>query len=504
MEKYIIKKTLLFVLLFGVTVMGGCTFQSGTGADDEILESIIPIEDTLVYESVPQEPEDGIREVDIEDLDEDEKIEIICEHLNQMDFTVNEPRLDVTEEENRLYLEAYLKVLKNEIPADGETYYADLWKAGREFETLLENKTERKFLYYYDDLDGDGKPEFAIKQGCMYIFDYDMEEAKCSIPYSQQTCYFKKILGAGQIWYHDGLHANLIRDSLYILNENNEWVEVLNLEEGLVDPTFYEIGITTPKVRANVGKENWDIVTAPFFEMTKEGLPQKTLEEVFGDLLEEEYGFFSEKTYEYHSENMSATLSYPQITGSRDTEKEKKINKLIEDDIIKIIELDTPDEYGRILDVGVRTYEIKYANEKVISIAYYGWIGRLAAGSGLPATMFTTTIDIEEEKVLELSDVICDMDGLYEQLKDDRFEHITAWEGETGYYKITTDFYCDEDLREALLSGKMEWYVDGDNLVVADLEYRGGGVGYNEYAGDIEQLDGIIDNDFRKKIKWDE
>lgn len=291
MEKCLIKKTLLFVLLFGVTVMGGCTFQSRTEADDEILESIIPIEDTFVYENVPQEPEDGIREADIEDLDEDEKIEIICEHLNQMDFTVNEPMLDVTEEENRLYLGAYLKVLKNEIPAYGETYYAELWRAGLEFETLLENKTERKFpyYYYYDDLDGDGKPEFAISQGCMYIFDYDMEEAKCSIPYSQQSCYFEKILGAGQIWYHDGLHANVIRDSLYILNENNEWVRVLYLEEGLGDHSFYTIKIATPKVRANVGKENWDIVTAPFFEMTKEGLPQKTLEEVFGDLLEEEY-----------------------------------------------------------------------------------------------------------------------------------------------------------------------------------------------------------------------
>ena len=286
-----IKKPFLIVLLFVVTVMGGCTFQSQNGADGEIMESVIPIEDTLVDENVPQEPEEETREVDIEDLDEDEKIEIICNHLKQMDFTVNEPMLDVTEEENQLYLEAYLKVLKNEIPVYGETYYADLWRAGIEFETLLEHKAERKFRYYYDDLDGDGKPEFAIVQGCMYIFDYDMEEAKCSVPYSQQTCYFEKILGAGQIWYHDGLHANLIRDSLYILNEHNKWVKVLDLEEGYGSslPSFYEIGIATPKVSADVGKENWDIVTAPFFEMTKEGLPQKTLEEVFGDLLEEEH-----------------------------------------------------------------------------------------------------------------------------------------------------------------------------------------------------------------------
>ncbi len=292
-QRYLqIKKMFLIVLLFGITVTGGCAFKSRNGVDGEVLESIVPSEDTMVYENVPQEPEGGIRGEDIEDLDEDEKIKIICEQLNQMDFTVSEPVMDVTEEENRLYLEAYLKILKNEIPVYGETYYADLWKAGLEFETLLENrdKLEFPYCYYYDDLDGDGKPEFAINQGCMYIFDYDMQEAKCRISYSQESCYFKKILGAGQIWYHDGLHAGLIRDSLYILNEQNEWAEVLYLEEG-TDPErpFYKIKLATPDISADVGKENWDIVTAPFFEMTEEGLPWKTFEEVFGDLLEEEY-----------------------------------------------------------------------------------------------------------------------------------------------------------------------------------------------------------------------
>ncbi len=281
------KKTFLIVLLFGITVTGGCAFKGRSGVDGEVLESIIPPEDTKVYENVLQEPKDEIPEKAIEDLDEDEEIKIICEQLGQMDFTVNEPVMEVTEDENRLYLEAYLKILKNEIPAYGDTYYAELWKAGLEFEMLLENRGKREFpyCYYYDDLDGDGKPEFAINQGCMYIFDYDMEEAKCGISYSQQSCYFEKILGAGQLWYHDGLHANMIRDRLFLLNGQNQWEEVLTLEQG-IDPgqPYYEIGILTPKVSADVGKENWDIVTAPFFEMTEEGLPWKTLEEVFGDL----------------------------------------------------------------------------------------------------------------------------------------------------------------------------------------------------------------------------
>ena len=112
------------------------------------------------------------------------KIERTYEAVQSMDFTANEAHMDVTPEENREYLEAYLKVLKNEMPVCGgvytgvqeEYYYEDLWRAGIEFETLLEEKAKREFqyLYYYDDLDGDGKPEFAINQGCLFIFNYEL------------------------------------------------------------------------------------------------------------------------------------------------------------------------------------------------------------------------------------------------------------------------------------------------------------------------------------------
>ena len=76
------------------------------------------------------------------------KIATICETLRSMDFTVNEPHMDITPEENSEYLEAYLQVLKNEMPVydqmGEETYYRDLWKVGTEFEILLEEKGERE------------------------------------------------------------------------------------------------------------------------------------------------------------------------------------------------------------------------------------------------------------------------------------------------------------------------------------------------------------------------
>lgn len=88
------------------------------------------------------------------------RIEATCEAVRSMDFIVNEPQMDVSSEENTEYLEVYLKVLKNEMPVRDmtgeEKYYKDLWKAGIEFEKLLEKKSEREslYLYYYDDLDG--------------------------------------------------------------------------------------------------------------------------------------------------------------------------------------------------------------------------------------------------------------------------------------------------------------------------------------------------------------
>ena len=127
-------------------------------------------EDYLIEGSVvPEDSQDS--EIQKE---EDEEGRSVCDIVGAMDFTAKEPQLDITSEENQIYLEGYLKVLKNRIPTIGKVevkYYKDLWKAGIEFEQLLKEKDTREYpyLYYYDDLDGDGKPEFAINQGCMFL-----------------------------------------------------------------------------------------------------------------------------------------------------------------------------------------------------------------------------------------------------------------------------------------------------------------------------------------------
>ena len=100
-----------------------------------------------------------------------EYIDIVCEAVKTMDFTVKEPIINITAEEDMLYKEAYLKILKNQIPISEEYnflgYYQDLKNAGIPFKELLAKKSVSAFpyLFYYDDLDGDGKPELGINQG---------------------------------------------------------------------------------------------------------------------------------------------------------------------------------------------------------------------------------------------------------------------------------------------------------------------------------------------------
>lgn len=218
----------------------------------------------------------------------------VCDIVRAMDFTAKEPQMDITPEENQLYLEGYLKVLKNEIPTIGEEevkYYKDLWKAGIEFEQLVKEKDTREYpyLYYYDDLDGDGKPEFAVDQSCMYLFKYEKEQGKCRILYQTESCYFKAIIGVGQIWYHDGLHANTERDHYIGLGEDGSFQDILRLDKG-TNPNhpYYEVGVgDEPTYYADVSEEEWNEITQPFFEMVENNaVPRKTLEEVFGDLLD--------------------------------------------------------------------------------------------------------------------------------------------------------------------------------------------------------------------------
>lgn len=223
------------------------------------------------------------KEIELSSAVDKYQIESICEIVEKMDFTINQPELNISQEEDILYKEAYLKILKSEIPtinSNGETvFFKELYKAGNEFDKL-----DQFYSYYYNDLDEDGFPELGVKStGYTYILKYIPQQNVFTVLFCGPTMYYT-ILGARQLSYHDSIHSGLIRDRYIILNDKNEWEIVLNLQQGTQNPMFYEVG-TMGNDKIDVGKENWEKITQPFFKATEQGIPSKTLEEIFGNLI---------------------------------------------------------------------------------------------------------------------------------------------------------------------------------------------------------------------------
>ena len=85
--------------------------------------------------------------------DAENDVAAVCEMMRAMDFTVEQPQMGLTEEEDWAYKEAFLRLLKNELPVkgwnEGEDCYQDLWWAGIPYEfaelqivawTLIKNR----------------------------------------------------------------------------------------------------------------------------------------------------------------------------------------------------------------------------------------------------------------------------------------------------------------------------------------------------------------------------
>jgi len=239
---------------------------------------------------------------------------------------------------------------------------------------------------------------------------------------------------------------------------------------------------------------------------------------------------FEETTYTYQDEYYDVfKLVYLQMVGSRDKEKERKINQLLEDDRKKVMEMEPPDsypddgwEYG--FYVGTHRCDVEYADEKFISISYDGYAQYFSPGKGFDSSMMATTIDCEEMKVLELKDVVSDLNGLCQMLLDDRFEGITLWDGVGDLEKVSTTYRwagAECGLLEDLNGDDrdIEWYIKeremsfserwsafwgddvdkalaGKDFVIVTLrDYY-----YHEYAIDMRQIRELLKEDFVKSM----
>lgn len=198
-----------------------------------------------------------------------------------------------------------------------------------------------------------------------------------------------------------------------------------------------------------------------------------------------------------HQESVSIELHYPQISGMKDSAKEKRINMLISQNILEILDHEPLAWSDYCFSAGTMRSEVKYFNSDVISIFYTGYCGYISPGRGVGAPFgMAITIDIETERIMTLDDVISDFDTLSALLLDNKFENITEWEGKKGNYPFNRENVIRPDGWG--ISGQCtSWYTDGKNLIIIETVLDT----YNEYSKSIKSMKNIFKEDFIKMIK---
>ena len=246
----------------------------------------------------------------------------------------------------------------------------------------------------------------------------------------------------------------------------------------------------------NLTEDDGEVVNANEESTEEDAETSKTDEEGKEDKWDVDFEVIRDG-YIYAEQRNDIDIYYPQLRGFSDSVKEERINALIEEDVKKIIGEKNKEGDDSLYCISL-DYEIKFLNERIISILYEGMYGYIMPGHGLNAKAITTTIDIEEEKVITLKDVVTDFSELSDMLMADEFEHVTMWEGSTGGCQISWIFKSGEVLEENLRETYQQWYTDGNNFVVITENTR---ADYNEYSISNESVKHILDEDFLGKLE---
>ncbi|NFN95606.1 DUF4163 domain-containing protein [Clostridium botulinum] len=137
----------------------------------------------------------------------------------------------------------------------------------------------------------------------------------------------------------------------------------------------------------------------------------------------------NEKSNEYqvvskdYSKN-NVKINYPELKNSNDNEKLKSINRYLKEGALKVLDDYVKDDPNlKAVNLNVN-YDVKFKNEKYISIVYRGEVN--VEGAAYPSSIFyTTNVDLESGNIIRLSDYF-NVDDILNELKDPKNIKVIA------------------------------------------------------------------------------
>lgn len=265
-----------------------------------------------------------------------------------------------------------------------------------------------------------------------------------------------------------------------------------------------------------------DNLNMPYFAET-ESTPVST-ENLYYDIQKGHYlvGVEGDNTTEVYYPQVDSVSSLPEGT------EQEIVMERINDDILKTVLLRegstnffaeqnaastaTAGESKREAKYIMTNYRVQTANEKIISVLYEEAISTFGHAANYGAV--GTTISLQENRILQLNEMITDFDALLSLMETDQFTPIPYYGNEAPpFSQVLEDasymreelleifknnnkrtFFTEEDDSDKILweARVFDWYLWDNKLVMVYL----GNKYYNQYYIELDEIRDIIDDTF--------
>ncbi len=157
-------------------------------------------------------------------------------------------------------------------------------------------------------------------------------------------------------------------------------------------------------------------------------------------------------------------IAYPQISQLGNDQLERKINTLIKKDALSILDGYQGNLHQLILDL---KYEVKYQGSDFLSIKYLGFASKKGAAY-LSNVIYTTTIDLAQQKVVALKELVTVDDNFVEKFNGGKYVPYSASSDlQTQAILERAKGESNQSIKERLNDEQAKYYLTGNSLVVS-------------------------------------